>query len=144
MIEMGDKQPAGFRFFTGLCLFLGGIGLLGTIIFLIIGISHGLSPNMKEKVFWLSALHLVRDAGYIYGAVKVNKRINLGRQIILTCATTSLLALFYNTSMSLSKGEIQPSLMTIVYFLVPLFLEGSIVIYFSRKAVRDFVANRSE
>ena len=143
MIEIEDNLPAGFKFFTGLCLVLGGVGLLGNSIFLILGVSHGLSPKVKElaPLFWLAALHLVRDTGYIWGGLKVKKRINVGRLMVLLCAAASLSELFYNTATSLSNGKIKLSPVSIVYFLIPLLLEGSILVYFMRKSVRAFVAN---
>ena len=136
--------PKWFGFFTGLCLVIGVAGLLGNGIFLAMNISHGLSPKAPEfaRIFWLSALHLTRSAGYVAGWAMARSRIVWARLLIIACAATSLLELLYNTIDSLTKGVIQPTPATLAYFLVPLILEGSILWYFFRRPISAVAAAR--
>lgn len=146
MTRIRSETPKFFKLFASLCLFLGGIGFIANTFFLILGLSHVSSPNIKDipPATWLSAFHLFRDAGYLAGGIKIRRRVGWARQLLVICAATSLFELFYNTLTLLTKGEIRPSPSTIAYFLLPLLLEGSVLIYYSRKSVRDFVQTPSD
>lgn len=139
-------MPKWFRFFTGLCLVLGVVGLLGNSVFLFMNISHGMSLKVGGGMllFWLAALHLIRSAGYLAGWALARSRSDWASALIVTCAATSLAELVYNTASSVTKGVLHPAPATVVYFIVPLILEGSLLCYFSRREVRAFMANRPD
>ena len=138
--------PKGFGFFTGLCLVIGVVGLLGNTLFLFMNISHGMSLKAREGVllFWLTALHLTRSAGYVAGWAMVRKQIVWARPLIIACAATSLVELLYNTAASMMKGVNPLVPATITYFLIPFILEGSIFCYFFRRQVGAYMADRSQ
>lgn len=141
MTENGNDLPKGFKFFTGLCIFIGAVGLLVNGIFLVLSFAPGLPPKLKEVApgFWLSTLHLTRDAGYIIGATKSKKCQEWAPKLLVICAATSLMELIYNEIMSLAKGEIQLTPVSISYLVIPFLLEGSIIYYFTRKSVTTYV-----
>jgi len=143
MTEIVKEQPKEFGFFAGLCIVIGAIGLLVNIVILFLSISPGSSSNFKAiaPVLLRSAFHLARDFGNIFGGIKVKRHLNWARQLIVLCASLSLIELVYNTISSASSRALHVSPISLSYFLVPLFIESSIIYYFSRQTVRDFVKN---
>ena len=137
--------PKGFGFFCGLCLVLGLVGLAGNVLFLLMNISHGMSPKAREGLILigLMALHLTRSAGYLAGWTMILKRMTWARPLIVACAATSLLELSYNTIASAVRGTLQPTPATAAYFLIPLIIEGSVFWYFSRRAVGEYLTSRA-
>jgi len=146
MTEIHDELPKGFKFFTGLCIFIGAVGLLVNGILLLLCFVPGLSPKLKEVApgFWLSTLHIARDVGYIIGAKKSKKHQEWGPKLVIICAATSLLELIYNSVTSVYKAEIPITPVSISYMVIPLILEGSIIYYFTRRSVRAYVTGASQ
>lgn len=136
-----EELPKAFKFFTGLCLFIGGVGLLVNGIILVLCFAPGLPPRLKEVMpsFWLSTLHISLDIGYITGAKKSKEHKEWAPKLVILCASTSLIVLIYNSITSLYKAEIPISAVSISYMVIPLILEGSIIYYFTRRSVIAYV-----
>lgn len=145
MTTTDDEVPKGFRFFTGLCIFIGTVGLLVNGIFLVVSFAPALPPKMKEVApgFLLSTLHIARDIGYIIGAKKSKERQNWAPKLLVLCAGTSLLELIYNSITTIYKAEIPITPVSISYMVIPLLLEGSIIYYFTQRSVMAFVTGDS-
>lgn len=145
MTTIDNEIPKGFRFFTGLCIFIGVVGLLLNGIFLLLSFAPALPPKMKEVApgFLLSTLHIARDIGYIIGAKKSKEHQIWAPKLLVICAGTSLLELIYNTTTSLYKAEIPVTPVSISYMVIPLILEGSIIYYFTRSSVIAYVTGDS-
>ncbi len=138
------NPPRGFGIFTSLCLVLGVVGLLGNGLFLFLNLSHGMSLRVEEGLvlFGLLALHLTRSAGYLAGWAMIRNKMSWARPLVVACAATSLLELAYNTTTAATKGTINLSPETALYFLLPLLLEGSVFWYFARRPVGAYLAGR--
>ena len=142
MTGIDNELPKGFNFFAGLCIVLGAIGLLFNSAFLILSIAPGTLPPKIQAVapaYWLSAFHLAQDLGNVFGGIKVKKHMNWARLLIVICNSVGLIEMIYNTISSVSSGELQITPITISFFLIPVFIDSSIIYYFSRQTVRDFV-----
>jgi len=141
-----NEIPNGFKFFTGLCIFIGTVGLLVNGIFLLLSFAPALPPKMKEVApgFLLSTLHIALDIGYIIGAKKCKEHQRWAPRLLIIFAATSLLELIYNTITSLYKAEITITPVSLSYLVIPLILEGSIIYYFTQRSVMAYVSGDSQ
>lgn len=140
MTQIGSEAPKGFGFFTGLCIVLGAIGVLGNSVLLFVSIANGSASEIALLApAWMSALNIGMDSLQIYCGIQVRKHVNWARMILIALASISLLQLLYNTASLLFSERLSISATTISYFMIPLFIDSSIIYYFSRQTVKDFV-----
>lgn len=144
MTVSAAKRPKHFTLFINLCLAYGALHFLIDAFILAMGISHGVTPGATGAGSFvsLSVFHLLRDAGLVLGGIQVGGRVRWAANLIVVCAAASLAELVSNTALAAAKGTLVLEPSTVLFFLVPLAVEGGLLYYFRQPELRLYLDRR--